>query len=289
MFERGHRHAKMPLKGQQMSKVLEANIEVHTKLADHYDSEEPHFRPENQEKVRRKLGALRKRAGGGRLLDIGCGTGFIIHNAIGIFDEIHGVDITPAMMSRVRTDLGRISLHLSPAEELPFEDGIFDAASAYSFIDHVQDTGRVFKEVARVLKTGGVFYLDLAPNKLFWEAVQSIAQPGGLAFDDIVNREIGMVTENDQKIERQFGIDASSFRAAEPGKERGGIDPVAIRESALSNGFSHCDIEFDWFLGQAAIMHGQSFEHAAIVDQYLKRAAPLTDRLYKYLTIYAEK
>jgi ubiquinone/menaquinone biosynthesis C-methylase UbiE len=272
-----------------MSDVLDANIEVHTRMADRYDSDEPHFRPENQEKVRSRLTALRERVGGGKLIDIGCGTGFIIHNAAGIFDEIHGVDITPAMMAKVRTDIGNISLHQARAEQLPFTDSSFDAASAYSFIDHVQDTGLVFKEVARVLKPGGVFYLDLAPNRLFWEAVSAIGAPKSSKLSDIVTREIGMVTENDKKVEQDFGIAASTFRAAEPGKERGGIDPDEIRQAALSNGFARCQIEFDWFLGQGAVMHGQSFDDAAIIDRYLKRAAPLTDRLYKYLTIFAEK
>ena len=257
-------------------------------MADSYDRDEPHFRPENQEKVKSRLRGVRQRVNGGKLLDIGCGTGFIIHNAVGIFDEIHGVDITPAMMAKVRREMGNITLHLSGAEELPFEAASFDAASAYSFIDHVQNPGLVFKEAARVLKPGGVFYVDLAPNRLFWDAVSAIAAPGA-AYADIVMREIGMVTENDKKVERTFGIEASIFRAAEPGKERGGIDPYEIRQAALSNGFSHCEIEFDWFLGQGAVMHGQSFGEAALIDAYLKRAAPLTDRLYKYITIYAVK
>jgi ubiquinone/menaquinone biosynthesis C-methylase UbiE len=272
-----------------MSNVLEANIEVHTRMAERYDTDEPHFRPENQEKVRSRLRGLRELSGGGTLIDIGCGTGFIIHNAVGIFDEIHGVDITPAMMAKVRTDMGNITLHEARAETLPFADATFDAASAYSFIDHVQNTGLVFKEVARVLKPGGTFYLDLAPNRLFWEAVSNVSDPKTAPYSDIVTREIGMVMENDKKVEREFGIAASTFRTAEPGKERGGIDPGEIRQAALSNGFSKCRIEFDWFLGQGAVMHGQSFEDAAVIDRYLKRAAPLTDRLYKYITIYAEK
>jgi ubiquinone/menaquinone biosynthesis C-methylase UbiE len=271
-----------------MSKVFEANIEVHTKMAERYDSDEPHFRPENQEKVRERLRALRQRVKGGKLIDIGCGTGFIIHNAVGIFDEIHGIDITPAMMAKIRKDKGNITLHLASAEELPFEADTFDAASAYSFIDHVQNPEQVFKEAARVLKPGGVFYLDLAPNRLFWDAVSAVAKPGA-SYSDIVMREIGMVTENDKKVEREFGIEASTFRAAEPGKERGGIDPDEIRQAALQNGFSRCEIEFDWFLGQGAVMHGQSFEAAALIEAYLKRAAPLTDRLHKYITIHAVK
>ena len=45
--------------------VVQANIEVHTRMADSYNRNEPHFRPENQEKVREILqgpaGAMRWR------------------------------------------------------------------------------------------------------------------------------------------------------------------------------------------------------------------------------------
>jgi hypothetical protein len=45
--------------------TLAANIAVHSRLADEYNSTEPHFRPENQAKVRSRLEALRKSVPGG--------------------------------------------------------------------------------------------------------------------------------------------------------------------------------------------------------------------------------
>src|SRR5262245_17172218 len=113
-----------------MSDVIAANIEVHTRMAERYETNEPHFRPETKKKVKRRLEALRARSPGGRLLDLGCGTGFIIHLAVDVFDEIHGVDITPAMMRRVRTELGNITLHEAKAEQLPFGGSAFDALSS---------------------------------------------------------------------------------------------------------------------------------------------------------------
>lgn len=265
-----------------MSRIHEANIEVHTRMADRYDAEEPHNRPENQLKVKGRLADLRARAPGGKLLDVGCGTGFVIHLAVDSFDEIHGVDITPAMMTRVKTNLGNITLHEAPAEELPFEDASFDAASAYSFIDHVADPGAVLGEVARVLRPGGVFYVDLAPNRLFWQAVNGIG-PDLDGLSDIVTREALMVRENDKKVEEDFGIPSDVFKLAEPGKKEGGIDPQEFETAALQAGFSRCETTFDWFLGQGAVMHGQSFAAADTVEAYLRRAAPLTDPLFKYL------
>ena len=72
------------------SDVIRANVEVHSRMVEVY-AKEPHFRPENQAKVRGVLADLRTRAKGGKLLDLGCGTGFIINLARDLFDEIHGV------------------------------------------------------------------------------------------------------------------------------------------------------------------------------------------------------
>ena len=269
--------------------VLDANVEVHTRMVERYEAEEPHFRPENQEKVRGRLKALRGRVPGGRLLDVGCGTGFIIHLAVGLFDEIHGVDITPAMMQRVRTGSVNITLHQSTAEAMPFADASFDAVTAYSFVDHVADQGALLREVARVLRPGGVFYADLIPNRLFWRALVSLDPSHEQRASDIVRREAGMVRDNDKKVEQQFGIPAALFRSAEPGKEEGGVDPVDFCRIALQSGFAACEQSFDWFLGQGTVMHGQSFADAAVIEAYLRRAAPLADHLFKYVYFHAVK
>jgi hypothetical protein len=48
-------------------------------------------------------------------------------------------------------------------------------------------------------------------------------------------------------------------------------------------------VSFDWFLGQGAVMHGQSFADAAVVDAYLRRVSPLADHLFKYVYFHAVK
>lgn len=265
-----------------MPDTKEANRKVHAHLASVYNTE-PHFRPENQAKVKRRLADLRAEAQGGRLVDVGCGTGFIIHLAAEFFDDIQGVDITPEMMAQVDLNRGRIRLHEAPAEALPLPDASVDAATAYSFIDHVDDITAVLREMARVLKPGGRAYIDLAPNRLFWQHLVDI-QPRDLGnLSDIVARERHMVLENAEQVEKDYGLDADTFRKAEPGKLRGGISHIEFEESAAKAGFSRCETHFDWFLGQGNVMHGQSLEAAETVDAYLRRTLPLTQHLYKYL------
>ena len=272
-----------------MTEVIDANIAVHTALSEKYNTDEPHFRPENQAKVKARLEALAKRTGGRRLLDVGCGTGFIIHLAADLFDKIDGVDITPAMMAKVDRSVGDITLTQSQAETLPFPDNSFDAASAYSFLDHLEDYRVVLKEVARVLRPGGEFYVDLVPNRYYWSALAAVTPEGLQGASGFVTREHRMVTANDQDAAAKYGVSADTFRRMEPGKEVGGILVDNLDEEATEAGFSSAELHFDWFLGQAKVMHQQSIGDAEIVDSYLHEALPLTRHLYKYIWLVLRK
>ncbi|GAC1620002.1 MAG: hypothetical protein NVS4B13_11690 [Candidatus Elarobacter sp.] len=263
--------------------VIRANIEVHTRMASTYQTNEPHFRPENRAKVRGVLQTLAQRAGGRRLLDVGCGTGFVIDLVRDLFERIDGVDVTPAMLERVDRSGGHVHLHEANAEALPFADATFDMATSYAFMHHVADHAAILREVRRVLRPGGLFYVDLEPNKLFWESVNGLERRGG-DYSDIVEREIHSVLHTDDAVEDEFGISAQTFRDAEPIKSvLGGFDPDEFAADARAAGFSAVEVTPEWYLGQGAVLHGQSQADAAIVEAYLRRALPATAHLFKYL------
>ncbi len=265
------------------AKVLAANREVHGRLADVYEKTEPHFRPENQSKVKERLARISKRTSAERLLDIGCGTGFILRQAVGVFKRIDGIDITQEMIARI-PDLGpTVHVQLAEAEALPFPDATFDVVSAYSVFDHLVDYRVTLREVARVLKPGGIFYADLIPNRCFWQALGALDASAVPTLSDIVEREWRMVHENDKRVEAEFGVDSEAFRNAEPGKLEGGIDAEEVCASARKLGYSQPEFHYDWFLGQGAVMHGQSFEEAAVIETYLERVTPLSRHLFKYI------
>src|SRR5471030_699930 len=117
--------------------VRDANILVHSRMAAEYNEREPHFRPENRAAVRGRLAALRQEFGG-RLLDIGCGTGFIIDLAADIFEQVRGLDLTPAMLARV-PHRPNVQVYRGDAARLPFGAAQFDVVSAYSFLHHLED------------------------------------------------------------------------------------------------------------------------------------------------------
>lgn len=273
------------------SEVISANIEVHTKMIDVYQNE-PHFRPENKQKVRGVLEALHSEKTK-RLLDIGCGTGFIIDLARDLFEEIHGVDVTAAMLRKIDTTSGNITLHNMPAEKLPFTDNYFDMVTAYAFIHHVEDYRVILKEAFRVLKPGAQMYIDLEPNKLFWDLINqynALPSENKEELSEIVLKEIQSVLFTDDLVEKEFNIEKSIFQKAEYTKSiLGGIEPNEFTKDAKAIGFSHCEVSFQWFLGQGNVMHNESLENAIAVERYLNKLLPASGSYFKYLRFILTK
>jgi ubiquinone/menaquinone biosynthesis C-methylase UbiE len=266
----------------------EANVIVHSKMAARYNESEPHYRPENRAAVRQRLERLREETGG-RLLDIGCGTGFIIDLAADLFDAVAGVDLTPAMLARVQLR-PNVRLARGDATRLPFAGAAFDAVSAYSFFHHLDDLGAALAEAHRVLRPGGGLYVDLEPNRHFWRAIDSTREAITPASSQLVRDELASVLHTGERVEAEYGIPAQVFDLAEYNKAMtGGIDPEEFCRLARAAGFSSCEATYEWFAGQGKILHGVSAAAAAHVDGYLRQALPLSRGLYKYVRFRAVK
>ena len=268
--------------------VRDANILVHSKMAASYNEREPHFRPENRQQVRAILEDLRKEFGG-KLLDIGCGTGFIIGMATDLFDEINGVDITAAMLARV-PKAPNVHVQEADASKTPFADGSMDLVTAYSFFHHLEDMGAVAAEAFRVLRPGGGLYIDLEPNRHFWEAITAVQTQIGASSSKLVRDEVESVLHTDDRVAGEYEIPQDVFNLAEFNKNMtGGINPEEFTELLRSKGFTRVETTYKWFAGQGKVLHGVSPEAAATVDQYLRDALPISRGLYKYLQFRAVK
>ena len=269
-------------------KAIAANRYVHAFLVNGGEYEKsPHFRPENRRKVRtvieRIAGSLP--AGGHRkAIDFGCGTGFMIDLMHDLFDEVHGVDITPEMMAKVDRSPGNVFLHECRAESTPFEAGSFDLATAYSFMDHLFDYRAFLQEASRVLKPGGVFYADLNPNRAFISAMVQAERMGSDRWAPMVEREIAGALHNGSYYQTSCGVDGDLLEQAEPIKSRDqGFDGDEVVQAAREVGFSVCTVEHQWFLGEAKVLHGPGEAAAAELDHHLQQALPVSSPLFKYL------
>lgn len=271
-----------------IEETIKANIYVHAFLANSGEyNKSPHFLPENREKVRnillRLTGACPER---NKVIDFGCGTGFMIHLMHDLFNEVHGVDITQDMMKQVDLSSGNVTLHESLAERTPFDSETFDFATAYSFMDHLLDYDIFLREAYRVLKKGGYFYSDLNPNRDFILAIADAEKLAGnsLQITSIVDREIRGALHNGKHYQETYGMNSELLEKAEPIKTHDkGFSAAEVLATARSIGFSDCRVEFEWFLGQSKVMHEQSQAVSDKIEQYLNSVLPVSTQLFKYL------
>ena len=101
-----------------------------------------------------------------RILDIGAGTGMLLRSLRETYPEafLAGLDLASGMASealgsmRAQDDFLYVQ---GDAEEIPFADGTFDLVVSTSTYQWLSELGPAFREVERVLVSGGTFLFAL--------------------------------------------------------------------------------------------------------------------------------
>ena len=96
----------------------------------------------------------------GRVLDVGCGTGYLLHTLGSRYPDARqlcGIDAAPQMIATATALAGddRLSFTVGVAEELGHPDGTFDLVVSTTSFDHWTDQRAGLVECARVLRPGG--------------------------------------------------------------------------------------------------------------------------------------
>jgi len=146
--------------------VKDANRRLYDAVASEYEAIDGRRSPQLRRWLRKRLGELRQKAPGGRLLDVGSGSGLVTRCAEGLFDYRVGTDISPEILE-ANSDAFDLGL---PAEcdNMPFEDGSFDVVTCFAVLHHLFSFKGLVKEARRVLKPGGVFYTDHDMDAAFY-------------------------------------------------------------------------------------------------------------------------
>jgi len=102
---------------------------------------------------------------GRKLLDVGCGPGWLTVQYAKGGANVSAVDLTPRAVELTKQNL--VGQNLSAevqeanAEALPFADNSFDVVASSGVLHHTVNPSRAFAECLRVLKPGGVGKITL--------------------------------------------------------------------------------------------------------------------------------
>jgi SAM-dependent methyltransferase len=140
----------------------------------------------------------RGRIGSGRVLDLGCGSGYGTASLAGRGATVVGVDrIAPDAASRAS------GAHFLRADiaALPLCAGAFDLVASFQVIEHLEDPGAYLDAIARFLRPGGAALLT-TPNVLTSDGVNpyhvreyradELAERLGERFAEVEVRGVGM-------------------------------------------------------------------------------------------------
>ena len=127
-------------------------------------------RPQIVETFRRRLRNLEQRFGKppGRLLDVGCATGFFLDIARDSGWSVEGVDVSKYAAGLAREMLG-VHVHIGPLTVLPRSDQPYDVVTMWDVIEHSIGPMKDFDTLANLVRPGGLLVLA-TPDLNSWPA-----------------------------------------------------------------------------------------------------------------------
>ena len=93
---------------------------------------------------------------GQRVLDVGCGPGALAAELVSRVGAgaVSAVEPSASFVAAARDRLPGVDIRRSPAEQLPFGDGVFDAAMAQLVVHFMTDPVAGLREMGRVTRPG---------------------------------------------------------------------------------------------------------------------------------------
>lgn len=190
----------------------------------------------------------------GRVLEVGCGTGFFLLNLwqAGFVKEPHGCDISPGMLAMCAENARRLGcdvrLQTGDAEALPYEDRSFDLVVGHAFLHHLPRPPAALAEFHRVLVPGGALMLAGEPTTAGDRAAnvaKSLARRGVELAERLrpsIRREVPPPATPDERVVREleFAVDLHTFEPSDLARWAEEAGFVAVRtetEELLSSLF----------------------------------------------------
>lgn len=173
---------------------------------------------------------------GDTVIDLGSGAGndcFVARHETGEDGRVIGIDFTPAMIDKARTNAAKlgyanVEFRKGDIENMPVSANIADVVVSNCVLNLVPDKDKVFNEIFRVLKPGGHF------------SISDIVLVGELppAIQQAAEMYAGCVAGAIQKEEYLWLIHDNGFTSLSIQKEK----PIVIPDDILKNYLNESEI-----------------------------------------------
>jgi ubiquinone/menaquinone biosynthesis C-methylase UbiE len=154
---------------------------------------------------------------GQRVLDVGCGTGQLARALAGVAgaENVAAIDLAESALAVCRARVPEADVRLASAEDLPFDEGEFDAVLAQLVVNLVDDPRLAVREMARVVRPAGAvaacFWDDdeMPLLRSLWDAVRTVAPEALAGVSD--QAQVGLA---DVEVLREWWSDAGLAEVA---------------------------------------------------------------------------
>jgi 2-polyprenyl-3-methyl-5-hydroxy-6-metoxy-1,4-benzoquinol methylase len=201
--------------------------------------------------------ALVERAVGGRrgrVLDVGCGRGFLLEAFRRRGWAVQGTELSEASSAHAREVLG-LTVHVGTLDSLDLPEGSLDAATLWHVLEHVQDPVRLLAGIRKLLRPGGALLVSV-PN---FGSPEARAAGAGWFHLDVPRHLVHFTPRTLEASLREAGLEpvSSSFFAPE-------FDSFSFVQSALNRLGLRQNALYDLLRGRSAKFGGGGGATAAV-------------------------
>jgi SAM-dependent methyltransferase len=140
----------------------------------------------------RELIGLATVAAGDRALDVGCGTGLLTAELAAVLgaSNVAAIDPSAPFAASCQARVAGADVRVGRAEDLPFDDEIFDAVFSQLALNFMSDPVAGVTEMRRVARPGGMIAAcvwdyagEMALLRTFWDAARTV-DPASVVLDE---------------------------------------------------------------------------------------------------------
>jgi ubiquinone/menaquinone biosynthesis C-methylase UbiE len=122
-----------------------------------------------------EVGLVERYGAGKSVLEVGCGTGLLLHRTAQFAREAIGLDLSGGMLAKAQ----QRGLHVvqGSATELPIATASVDVAYSFKVLAHIPDIAGALREMARVVRPGGWVLAEFYNARSLRRLVKALKRP----------------------------------------------------------------------------------------------------------------